>query len=236
MRKNLLIAATTIAAIGGGTFLMMSRHSATATAPAAATEHAQIAKSLAVPRPATVITPAPATSHDAIRPERDEPAVARNGAAVGHATDQASPAATPQLAQMDDVQVEQVVGDAIRRANVSVRSLIVRKAGDIVVLRGTGDSDASLAAVRIAKSLGVTRVASLITPAGAIDDDAIRRDVERSLARNRAFDGCRIFVKCENGVVSVSGTVQNEMQKDAARQALRSVSGAKEVRVTLTTG
>jgi osmotically-inducible protein OsmY len=140
-----------------------------------------------------------------------------------------------QRAQVADAQLEQQIADAIRQANVSVRSLVVRKVGDIVVLRGTGDISAAQAAARIAKSLGVARVANLISPAAAVDDDAIRRDAERTIAQTRALDGCRIAVKCENGILSVSGTVQRELQKDAARQVLRSVSGAKEVRVDLTT-
>jgi osmotically-inducible protein OsmY len=152
-----------------------------------------------------------------------------------HATS-VSPAPAGQRAQVADDQVEQQIGDAIARANVKIRSLVVRKAGDIVVLRGTADPSSAMAAVQIAKSLGVTRVANLITPATAVDDEAIRRTAERTIASTPALDGCRIAVKCENGIVSVSGTVQRELQKDAARQVLRNVNGAKEVRVDLTMG
>lgn len=146
-----------------------------------------------------------------------------------------SPATTSQRAQVADGQMEQQITDAIRNGNVSVRSLMVRKVGDIVVLRGIGDSSAAQSAARIAKSLGVTRVANLITPAAAIDDDAIRRDAERTIAQTRALDGCRIAIKCENGILQVTGSVQRELQKDAARQVLRTVNGAKEVRVDLQT-
>lgn len=146
----------------------------------------------------------------------------------------AGPATAPRRAQVDDSQIEQRIAEAIRTANVNVRSLVVRKSGDIVVLRGTGDSRAAAAAAQAAKTLGITRVANLITAADPIDDEAIRRDAERTIAQTPALGGCRIAVSCENGVLRVSGTVQHELQKDAARQALRSVSGARSVQLELT--
>ena len=49
----------------------------------------------------------------------------------------------------------------------------------------------------------------------------------------RALDGCMLKVSCERGVLSVSGTVQSELQADAARSVLKTVSGAHEVHVDL---
>ena len=48
------------------------------------------------------------------------------------------------------------------------------------------------------------------------------------------FDGCMLKVSCLRGVIRVSGTIQNELQLDVARNVLRSVQGAQDVRVELT--
>jgi osmotically-inducible protein OsmY len=125
--------------------------------------------------------------------------------------------------------------DMITKAlqDVPISDLAVRSVGDIVILRGIGDTSSAQHAVAIVKSLGVTRVANLINTS-TFDDEAIRRDAERELARSRSLDGCKLRVHCQKGVLTVTGTVQHELQKDAARNALRAVRGAREVRVDLT--
>jgi len=70
--------------------------------------------------------------------------------------------------------------------------------------------------------------------AEAFDDDGIRRAAERQLAQTRSLDGCMLKVSCLRGVIRVSGTIQNELQLDVARNVLRSVQGAQDVRVELT--
>jgi osmotically-inducible protein OsmY len=124
--------------------------------------------------------------------------------------------------------------DAITKAlsDVPISDLAVRSAGDIVILRGVADTKSAQRAVAIVKSLGVMRVANLINTS-AFDDEAIRRDAERELARSRSLDGCKLRVHCQKGILTVTGTVQHELQKDAARSALRAVRGAREVRVDL---
>ena len=122
---------------------------------------------------------------------------------------------------------------AIRGSNLAVSDLSVRSIGGIVILRGNGDAATAEKAVSIVKSLGPTRVANLITP-DKIDDSRIQRDAERQLAATNSLAGCLLTVHCQNGVLSVSGTVQHELQKDAARSALRAVRGAREIRVDLT--
>jgi osmotically-inducible protein OsmY len=116
---------------------------------------------------------------------------------------------------------------------VGIPDLAVHSVGGIVILKGTGDPKLAQQAVEVVKSLGVTRVANLISPV-TFDDEAIRRDAERQLANNGSLQGCKLTVHCEKGVLSVTGTVVHELQKDAARSALRTVRGAREVRVDLT--
>jgi len=132
-------------------------------------------------------------------------------------------------ASIDDAAIEK----AIRGNNLAVSGLSVRSVGGIVILRGSGDAQSAAQAVDIVKSFGPTRVANLIT-AASFDDDAIARNAERELAATSSLNGCTLRVHCANGILSVTGTVQHELQKDAARSALKAVRGAKEVRVDLT--
>lgn len=128
---------------------------------------------------------------------------------------------------------DQAIEKALRGNNLAVSDLSVHSVGGIVILRGSGDTASAEHAVSIVKSLGPQRVANLITPATAIDDEALRRNVERQLAGTNSLAGCTLRVHCDKGVVYVTGTVQHELQKDAARNALRAVRGAKDVKVDL---
>lgn len=127
---------------------------------------------------------------------------------------------------------DQAIEKAIRVNNPGVSDLSVRSVGGIVILRGNGDAASADQAVSTVKSFGPTRVANLITKT-VIDDEAIRRDAERELAATNSLSGCTLKVQCQKGVLSVTGTVQHELQKDAARSALKAVRGAKEVKVDL---
>lgn len=127
---------------------------------------------------------------------------------------------------------DQAIEKALRRNNVAVSDLSVHSVGGIVVLRGNGDAASADQAVSIIKSMGPTRVANLITKT-VINDGAIVRDAERQLAATNALSGCTLKVNSEKGVLTVTGTVQYELQKDAARDALKNVRGAREVKVDL---
>ena len=127
---------------------------------------------------------------------------------------------------------DQAIEKAIRGNNPGVSDISVRSVGGIVILRGSGDAASADQAVSTVKSFGATRVANLITKT-VIDDEAIRRDAERELAATNSLSGCLLKVQCQKGVLSVTGTVQHELQKDAARNALKAVHGAKEIKVDL---
>lgn len=127
---------------------------------------------------------------------------------------------------------DQAIEKAIRGNNLAVSDLSVRSVGGIVILRGNGDAAAADQAVSLIKSMGPQRVANLINKT-VTDDDSIRRDAERQLAATNALTGCTLRVACNQGVLTVTGIVQHELQKDAARSALKAVHGAKEVRVDL---
>lgn len=122
---------------------------------------------------------------------------------------------------------------AIKAAGVPIADLSVRSAGGIYIVRGSGDPAAAERAVTVIKDLGVMRVANLVTPARAWDDDKIRRAAERELASLPALAGTKLSVSCDEGVITVSGTVSHELQKDLAKSTLASIRGAREVRVQL---
>jgi osmotically-inducible protein OsmY len=145
-----------------------------------------------------------------------------------------APTSTSTKAAMVAPQVsDEAVVSALNSANVPVSNLLVRSAGGIVILRGNAAPADAEKAVAVVRGLGVTRVANLITPFTPIDDESIRREGERQLARATSLTGCVLRVSCENGVLRVTGTVRHELQKDAAAAALRAVRGAQGVRVDL---
>lgn len=134
--------------------------------------------------------------------------------------------------QVTDARIAQALNDQ----NVGVSNLSVRSFNGIVILRGKADAATAERAVSVTRGLGVQRIANLITPHTTFDDDAIRRDVERELAASSSLAGTSIAVSVDSGVVRVSGRVQNDFQREAARSILRSMRGPKEVRVDLITG
>lgn len=131
-------------------------------------------------------------------------------------------------AQIDD----EAIAKALRDKDLGITGLTVRSAGPIVILRGKGTVASSEQATAIVKSMGVSRVANLISTV-VIDDEVVRRDAERQLARTTSLDGCILKVVCEKGVLTVTGTVVHELQKDVARSTLRGVRGAREVKLDL---
>lgn len=151
---------------------------------------------------------------------------------VRHAGDKSSHArvrAEVVAPQLTDAQI----AAALRRANVPLEGLTVQNVDGIVLLRGNADAAAAKKAVAAINDLGFTRVANLVR-AETFDDDGIRRAAERQLAQTRSLDGCMLKVSCSRGVIRVSGTVQNELQEDVARNVLRTVEGAHDVRLELT--
>ena len=150
---------------------------------------------------------------------------------VRHATDK-----TPQRSVRADVVAPQLndaqITAALRRANVPLDGLTVHNVDGIIVLGGKADAATAGRAVAALNSLGFARVANLVK-ADTFDDEGLRRAAERQLAQTRSLDGCTLKVSCSGGVIRVSGTVQNELQQDVARNALRGVAGARDVQIEL---
>jgi osmotically-inducible protein OsmY len=130
--------------------------------------------------------------------------------------------------QLTDLQI----AAALRRANVPLDGMTVQNVDGIVLLRGHADEATATKAVAAINGLGFTRVANLVSTV-SFDDEGIRRAAERQLAQARSLDGCMLKVSCLRGVIRVSGTVQNELQLDVARNVLRTVEGAQDVQLEL---
>jgi hypothetical protein len=132
-------------------------------------------------------------------------------------------------AQLPDTAIVKAVQDA----NLRVEGLSATNVGGIVVLKGIADAAVAQRAATVVHQLGFARVANLIVPRTAVDDDTMRREAERRLASTRALDGCTLRVSCAKGILRVEGTSYSEMQSEVARNVLRRI-GAQEVQVSLT--
>jgi osmotically-inducible protein OsmY len=150
---------------------------------------------------------------------------------VRHAADKTSHARVRAAVLAPQLNDAQIVA-ALLRADVSLAGLTVHNVDGIVLLSGNADAAAAGKAVVGINNLGFTRVANLVK-AEAFDDEGIRRAAERQLAQARSLDGCMLKVSCLRGVIHVSGTIQNDLQQDVARNVLRGVEGAHEVQIDL---
>ena len=115
-------------------------------------------------------------------------------------------------------------------AGAQVPNLQAVEVGGIVVLRGTATSSAEAEnAGQIARDLGYARVANLVRVLEPADDAAIQRLAERELSRHRGLDGSSIRVKSVQGVVTLTGRVAQELQKDMAVTLVRNIDGVRGV-------
>lgn len=123
--------------------------------------------------------------------------------------------------------------DLFRSAGASVDRLQVYEIAGIVIIRGQAASHVEAAQTgAIAQSLGYARVANLIQVIEHRDDE-IARAAQMELAVHRSLDGCRFIISSENGIVTVAGHVQHELQKDVAAAVLRSIDGVQGVELAL---
>ena len=120
---------------------------------------------------------------------------------------------------------------ALGHAEPALRGADVKVVSGIVIVRGETDDAASPARVTASiQNLGYSRVANLIHVTALVNDEEIRRAAERQIAQNRSLDGCRFAISCDQGILTVSATVQSEAQEEVTRSVLKSVTGVREVR------
>lgn len=106
----------------------------------------------------------------------------------------------------------------------------VASAEGIVIVKGkVPDRESIRQATEILRSAGYARVANLLVVSSRPDDEVLQRNVERQLLRTRSLDGCHFRVITRAGVVTLQGTVRQDLQKDVATDLVKNVDGVREV-------
>ena len=117
---------------------------------------------------------------------------------------------------------------------IPVERLSVNEVEGILIIKGQTRDRAEIDQIsRLAKDQGFDRVANLIQISPITDDEAIERGVERTLGQSASLSGCRFSIDSNGGVVTLTGVVERELQKDLARDLVRRHPGVKEVRAEL---
>ena len=126
------------------------------------------------------------------------------------------------------------VSAAIQQANIPVSRLSVTETEGIVILSGrvTSAGNRTLAG-EVASNSGRNRVANMIQVVALPDDELIAREAERILYLTRGLEGCLFRVTSDNGQITVTGTVDEEVQKDLAVVVLGRIDGVTAVRSNL---
>lgn len=108
------------------------------------------------------------------------------------------------------IQIVEVEGIVIVRGRVADRSEIARTSS-------------------VLQQQGFVRVANLLQVSRQPDDERIRLLVERALTDSPALDGCKFRVSTSKGVVTIGGTVREELQKEFVTDITENVDGVKSV-------
>ena len=124
----------------------------------------------------------------------------------------------------------QTLQSALANQNIRVSKLRVKQVEGIVIVQGGVNRAEHIARVgQIARGLGYGRVANMVKFEPLPDDQALVLEAERQLALTRSLEGCRLQVICTDGVLTVRGTVESELQKDVARDVLQRIDGVRSV-------
>lgn len=124
--------------------------------------------------------------------------------------------------------------DAVAALENVVDDLKVVQIEGIVIVRGTVRSRAALkeALERIA-SLEGARVANMLRFVPMPADEWITSEAERNLSLARGLRGSVLRVSTTGGIVTVSGRVENDIQRDTAAEIVRRIEGVRDVRLAI---
>jgi osmotically-inducible protein OsmY len=144
---------------------------------------------------------------------------------VGPSSAQAAAAAAAAVRAASDPRVA-----ALEAGGIDTSRLQLIDVEGIVIVRGKVPNRASIEqTTQILRGLGCTRVGNVLQVSARPADEEIRRAVERALTQSPSLDGCRFKVASNNGVVTVGGTVRDEMQKEVATDIVENVDGVRSV-------
>ena len=68
-----------------------------------------------------------------------------------------------------------------------------------------------------------------VQPRAVVLDDEIRKDIEETLARNAFVDASGIRIEVKDGVVTLSGTVEDDRSRRIAERIARYTDGVRSV-------
>ncbi|MGH9457798.1 MAG: BON domain-containing protein [Thermoanaerobaculia bacterium] len=104
----------------------------------------------------------------------------------------------------------------------------------IVIVRGKVRNRAAFeTAQRRLARLPNAPVANMLRIVPLPTDDRITSEAERSLALARALRGAELRVRTDHGIVTLYGTVENEIQRDTAAEIIGRIEGVRSVRVVV---
>lgn len=135
---------------------------------------------------------------------------------------------------VSDAGIRAAVEAALERdPRVAPFDIEVEVAGGAVTLRGSVDNLAARRAAErdAANTVGVWEVHDRlkIRPTYDVDDDTIQARIGRTLVRDPHVDRFAITIEVENGVVRLTGTVDNERERAQAEDLVTLVRGVLDV-------
>ncbi|HQG31290.1 MAG TPA: BON domain-containing protein [Deltaproteobacteria bacterium] len=110
--------------------------------------------------------------------------------------------------------------------HVSVLNGVVKLTGD--VHSSWEKSRAGYIAINVEGAVGMENLLH-VQPRAVVLDDEIRKDIEETLARNAFVDASGIRIEVKDGVVTLSGTVEDDRSRRIAERIARYTDGVRSV-------
>jgi osmotically-inducible protein OsmY len=150
----------------------------------------------------------------------------------------AANAAIPKKARIDDEDITGAVrNNLLGDPGVSAHMIDVSTNEGVVILEGSVDNMlAEERALRIARAIkGVRAVVDKVEvrPVERSEDE-IRRDVLSALAMDPATESYDVLVSVDNGVVTLSGSVESWAERNLALKVTKGVKGVESINNTIT--
>jgi hyperosmotically inducible protein len=75
-----------------------------------------------------------------------------------------------------------------------------------------------------------TTQTTTVSPSNATDDNSITASVQAKIAQDNSLSGTNVAVATQQGVVTLSGTVNSQAQANTVLNTAKSVAGVKDVK------
>ena len=134
--------------------------------------------------------------------------------------------------QRTDAEIARSARNALDWMTTAVSNRVqIRVEGGCVTLTGAVDWQFQKveAALAVRFLMGVTEVANLITIKPAMSLSAVQADIEAALVRRAKADAKKIQVSVSGSTITLTGTVDNWIERDTARDAAWGAPGVTSV-------